>query len=80
MWQSDAGGDGHQQDLGALVILQQVDEMDDVLNKMKGLWRYFSLSFENCGKSIKKITKTHHPDQYSERVNQFFDTEAHLRQ
>lgn len=51
-----------------------------VMNKMKGLWRYFSLSFENCGKSIKKITKTHHPDQYSERVNQFFDTEAHLRQ
>lgn len=50
-----------------------------VMNKMKGLWRYLSLSFENCGKSIKKITKTRHPDQYLERVNQFFDTEARLR-
>jgi len=50
-----------------------------VLNKMKGLWRYFSLPFEDCRKTMKKITKTRRPDQYLERVNLFFETEARLR-
>jgi DNA polymerase III delta subunit len=47
---------------------------------MKGLWRYFSLPFEDCRKAMKKITKTRQPDQYLERVNLFFETEAQLRQ
>ena len=51
-----------------------------VMNKMKGLWRYFSSPFEDCKKTMKKITKTRQPEQYLERVNRFFDTEAQLRQ
>ncbi len=51
-----------------------------VMNKMKGLWRYFSLSFKDCKKSVKKITKTRKPERYLERVNRFFETEAQLRQ
>lgn len=51
-----------------------------VMNKMKGLWRYFSMPFENCRKSIKKITKTRRPNEYLERVNLFFETEARLRE
>jgi len=50
-----------------------------VLNKMKGLWRYFSLPFEDCKKTMKKIKKTRRPDQYLEQVNLFFETEAQLR-
>jgi len=57
-----------------------IDSPSHVLNKMKGLWHYFSLSFEDSRKSIKKITKTRRPDQYLERVNLFFGTEAQLRQ
>jgi len=44
------------------------------------LWRYFLLPFEDCRKTMKKITKTRRPDQYLERVNLFFETEAQLRQ
>jgi tRNA-dihydrouridine synthase B len=51
-----------------------------VMNKMKGLWRYFSLSFVECKKTMKEITKSRQPDQYLKRVNQFFETEAQLRQ
>lgn len=51
-----------------------------VMNKMKGFWRYFSLPFEDCKKSIKKITKSRQPDRYLEQVNLFFETEAQLRQ
>ncbi len=50
-----------------------------VMNKMKGLWKYFSLSFEECKKPIKEITKQRQPNLYLERVNQFFDKEAVLR-
>ena len=56
-----------------------LDGPSHVLNKMKGFWRYFSLPFEDCKKSMKKITKTHRPDQYLERVNLFFESEAQLR-
>ncbi len=56
-----------------------LDGPSHVMNKMKGLWRYFSLPFEDCKKTMKKITKTRQPDQYLKRVNLFFDTEAHLR-
>ncbi len=56
-----------------------LDGPSHVLNKMKGFWRYFSLPFEDCKKSMKKITKTRRPDQYLERVNLFFESEAQLR-
>lgn len=49
-----------------------------VLNKMKGLWRYLSLPFEDFSKSMKQIKKTTRPDQYLERVNRFFENEAVL--
>jgi tRNA-dihydrouridine synthase len=49
-----------------------------VMNKMKGFWKYFSLLFEDCGKSMKKIKKTRRPDEYISRVNYFFDSEARL--
>jgi len=47
-----------------------------LLNKMKGLWNYFSLSFKDCAKAMKKIKKSRSPDQYMERVHVFFDTDA----
>jgi len=50
-----------------------------LLNKMKGLWRYFSLLFIDCDKSIKKIRKSRRPDQYLAQVNLFFETDAKLR-
>ena len=50
-----------------------------VLNKMKGLWKYFALFFEDFPKTLKKIRKSAHPDQYRERVNRFFETEAKPR-
>jgi tRNA-dihydrouridine synthase B len=57
-----------------------LDGPSHVMNKMKGLWRYFSLPFKDCKKSMKNITKARRPDQYLERVNVFFETEAQLRQ
>ena len=57
-----------------------LDSPSHVLNKMKGLWRYFSMPFEDCQKTMKEIKKTHRPDQYLEQANLFFDTEAQLRQ
>jgi tRNA-dihydrouridine synthase B len=57
-----------------------LDGPSHVMNKMKGLWRYFSLPFEDCKKSMKNITKARLPEQYLERVNLFFETEAKLRQ
>ena len=49
-----------------------------LLNKMKGFWRYFSLPFIDCDKSVKKIRKSRRPDQYLELVNRFFDMDAKL--
>jgi tRNA-dihydrouridine synthase len=57
-----------------------LDGPSHVMNKMKGLWRYFSLSFEDRKKSMKNITKARRPEQYLKRVNWFFETEAQLRQ
>ena len=56
-----------------------LDGPSHLLNKMKGLWRYFSLPFIDCNKSIKKIRKSRRPDQYLELVNLFFETDAILR-
>jgi tRNA-dihydrouridine synthase len=50
-----------------------------VLNKMKGLWRYFELPFKDCRHSIQMIKKTIRPDQYLEQANLFFETTARLR-
>jgi len=55
-----------------------LDGPSHLLNKMKGLWRYFSLPFADCKKSMKKIKKARRPDQYLDLVNLFFETEAQL--
>jgi len=57
-----------------------LDGPSHVMNKMKGLWHYFSLLFNDCQGAMKKIRKTHRQDLYLERVNLFFETEAQLRE
>ena len=47
-----------------------------LLNRMKGLWRYFSLPFKDCRNTHKKIKKSRHPDQYISIVDRFFESEA----
>lgn len=49
-----------------------------VLNKMKGLWCYFSLPFDPFEKTLETIKKTTRPEKYLDRVNQFFESEAKL--
>jgi len=49
-----------------------------LLKKMKGLWRYYSLAFEPFAKTMKVIKKSMRPDQYMQRVDRFFETEAKL--
>jgi tRNA-dihydrouridine synthase B len=56
-----------------------LDGPSHLLNKMKGFWRYFALPFEDCPKAIKQIKKTRRADQYLDRVNLFFETEAQWR-
>jgi tRNA-dihydrouridine synthase B len=56
-----------------------MDSPSQVLNKMKGLWRYFGLSFKDCNQSIQKIQKTIRPDQYLEQANWFFENDACLK-
>ena len=60
--------------------IRVLDGPSHVLNKMKGLWRYFSIPFENNPKAMKAIKKAHGPAQYRTRVNAFFETAAPLRQ
>lgn len=43
-----------------------------VMGKMKELWRYFSFSFANADRPIKKILKTTTLRTFKERVEQFF--------
>lgn len=43
-----------------------------VLGKMKELWRYFSFSFSDAERPIKKILKTTTIRTFNERVDQFF--------
>ena len=47
-----------------------------LLNRMKAQWNYFSLSFRDCEKAVKKIRKTGSPEHYLEMVGRFFETEA----
>lgn len=56
-----------------------LDGPSHLLNKMKGLWRYFSLPFMECHQSIQKIKTSRRPDQYLELVNLFFESDAQLR-
>lgn len=56
-----------------------LDGPGHVLNKMKGLWKFFCLPFSDCNKALKKIKKATRPDQYLHLVNRFFDTQAKLR-
>ena len=56
-----------------------LDGPSHLLNKMKGLWKYFSLPFGAFEKTMKSIKKSRHPEQYLDRVNRFFDTEARLK-
>ena len=55
-----------------------LDGPSHILNKMKGLWRYFSFPFKDCKKAMKKIKKSRRPDQYLDLVNLFFETDAQL--
>ncbi len=47
-----------------------------LLNRMKAQWNYFSLSFKDCAKAVKKIRKTRTPDHYLKAVHAFLNTEA----
>jgi tRNA-dihydrouridine synthase len=47
-----------------------------LLKKMKGLWRYFALAFEPFDKTMKEIKKATRPEQYLQRVDRFFNSEA----
>ena len=53
-----------------------LDGPSHVLNKLKGIWRYFSVPYADHKKELKKINKAHHPEQYLELVNRFFDARA----
>ena len=55
-----------------------LDGPSHLLNKMKGLWRYYSLMFKANPKTMKKIKKATKPEHYLNLVNLFFDTEAQL--
>lgn len=54
-----------------------LDGPSHLLNKMKGFWKYFSHSFRDCTKTMKKINKSTHPDHYLDKVNRFFERDAH---
>ncbi len=47
-----------------------------VMDRMKGFWRYFSMSFKDCEKAMKTIRKARGPHQYQAAVARFFDTDA----
>jgi len=44
-----------------------------LLQRMKGFWKYFALSYEDNGKIRKKIFKTNKIRRYEELVARFFD-------
>ena len=47
-----------------------------IVERMKGFWFYFSQSFKNSKKILKKIHKTKRDDQYLEVVDRFFHEDA----
>ena len=46
-----------------------------LVNRMKGLWGYFSKAFRNGHKICKQINKTQNPYQYEAVVNAFFNAQ-----
>ncbi len=50
-----------------------------LVERMKGFWKYFALSFENSRKIQKKIFKTKTAHQYESVVTHFFESEARWR-
>jgi len=47
-----------------------------LLNRMKGFWTYFSKSFQNSRKIVKKVHRTQRMHRYMEIVDRFFAEEA----
>lgn len=47
-----------------------------ILDRMKGLWQYFSQPFSDCKKAVKKIKKAKTPEQYQSLVDEFFNKET----
>ena len=50
-----------------------------LVERMKGFWKYFALSFEDSRKIQKKIFKTKTAHQYESVVKHFFESEAQWR-
>ncbi len=50
-----------------------------ILDRMKGLWQYFSQPFSDCKKAVKKIKKSKTPDQYQSIVDAFFENKPTWR-
>jgi len=50
-----------------------------LMDRMKGIWKYFSNAFENPGFIFKKIKKVRSIKQYSRVVSDFFDHESELK-
>ena len=47
-----------------------------VVERMKGFWGYFSRSFADPRKFVKKVHKCRKPEPYQDLVNRWFETEA----
>lgn len=47
-----------------------------VVERMKGFWGYFSWSFADSRKFVKKVHKCRKPEPYQDLVNKWFETEA----
>ena len=54
-------------------LQETLDGPAHVLDKMKGYWSFFYLSFEDGRKLFKKIRKTHRIDDYTAVVHRFFE-------
>jgi tRNA-dihydrouridine synthase B len=50
-----------------------------ILDRMKGLWKYFSQPFSDDPKHMKKIKKAKTLNQYRSITNTFFENNPHLR-
>jgi tRNA-dihydrouridine synthase B len=51
-----------------------------LLDRMKGLWRFFQLSFQDGSHGVEKIRQTLHPDQYQKAVDYFFQNHTLVRE
>ncbi|MBU0991376.1 MAG: tRNA-dihydrouridine synthase family protein [Proteobacteria bacterium] len=57
-------------------LVETLDGPSHVLDKMKGYWSYFYLSFQNGQKLFKQIRKINQIDSYMDRLSLFFEKEA----